>query len=184
MFSLRLPYITFAEHHTPSVNNTISQSLEGDWGKIKFNLRYRYEYVDQAGLKTANGDPVRLRLGYLISAVWKKNEPMEVLFLVMSVWRINFNTNRVRKKIRKKRKHCQEGGRIDRAPWRCFYRWRDNSIVDFILCGSPEMLFTFFSNNHSIAAEIGAWQWGLNLFFFEAGIIRSRMLLREVLLLK
>jgi hypothetical protein len=54
---------------TTSVNNTISQSLEGDWGKIKFNLRYRYEYVDQAGLKTANGDPVRLRLGYLISAV-------------------------------------------------------------------------------------------------------------------
>lgn len=47
-----------------SVSDTISQSLQGDWGKIKFNLRYRYEYVDQAGLETANGDPVRLRLGY------------------------------------------------------------------------------------------------------------------------
>ena len=47
-----------------SASDTISQSLKGDWGTIKFNLRYRYEYVDQAGLKTANGDPVRLRLGY------------------------------------------------------------------------------------------------------------------------
>ncbi len=47
-----------------SVSDTIGQSMQGDWGKIMFNLRYRYEYVDQADLKTANGDPVRLRLGY------------------------------------------------------------------------------------------------------------------------
>ena len=43
----------------------IEDALNGDWGQIKFNLRYRYEYVDQEGLESANGDPIRLRLGYL-----------------------------------------------------------------------------------------------------------------------
>ncbi len=47
------------------VNDTIEQALQGDWGQIKFNLRYRYEHVEDDGLKTANGDPVRLSLGYL-----------------------------------------------------------------------------------------------------------------------
>lgn len=47
-----------------TVNDTISQSLKGDWGQIKANLRYRYERVEQDGLETAEGDPVRLRLGY------------------------------------------------------------------------------------------------------------------------
>lgn len=48
-----------------TVNKRISEALHGDWGQIKLNLRYRFEHVDQDGLKTANGDPVRLRLGYL-----------------------------------------------------------------------------------------------------------------------
>ncbi len=48
-----------------SVNDKISQALQGDWGQINFNLRYRFEHVEQDGLKTANGDPVRLRIGYL-----------------------------------------------------------------------------------------------------------------------
>ncbi len=39
--------------------------LKGDWGQIKLNLRYRFEHVEQDNLKTANGDPMRLRLGYL-----------------------------------------------------------------------------------------------------------------------
>lgn len=48
-----------------TTNDKISQALKGDWGQIKANLRYRYEHVEQDGLKTANGDPIRLRLGYL-----------------------------------------------------------------------------------------------------------------------
>ena len=43
----------------------IEDTLNGDWGQIKFNLRYRYEYVDQEGLESTSGDPIRLRLGYL-----------------------------------------------------------------------------------------------------------------------
>ena len=47
------------------VNQQIADTLHGDWGKINFNLRYRFEYVDQDGLKTTDGDTIRLRLGYL-----------------------------------------------------------------------------------------------------------------------
>lgn len=43
----------------------LEEALKGDWGQITFNLRYRYEYVDQEGLKSTSGDPIRLRLGYL-----------------------------------------------------------------------------------------------------------------------
>jgi len=44
----------------------IHDILEGDWGQILFNLRYRFEHVEEDNdLLTANGDPVRLRLGYL-----------------------------------------------------------------------------------------------------------------------
>lgn len=39
--------------------------LQGDWGQIKLNLRYRFEHVEQENIGTANGDPLRLRLGYL-----------------------------------------------------------------------------------------------------------------------
>ncbi len=46
-------------------NQQIADALQGDWGKINFNLRYRYEYVDQDGLKSTDGDTIRLRLGYL-----------------------------------------------------------------------------------------------------------------------
>jgi hypothetical protein len=46
-------------------NDTVADALKGDWGQIKFNLRYRWEHVEQDGLKTTNGDPIRLRLGYL-----------------------------------------------------------------------------------------------------------------------
>ncbi|HEB68510.1 MAG TPA: hypothetical protein ENI88_02695, partial [Desulfobulbus sp.] len=47
------------------INDTIANALQGDWGRITLDLRYRYEHVDQDGLKTANGDPLRIRLGYL-----------------------------------------------------------------------------------------------------------------------
>ncbi len=47
------------------VNDTIADALKGDWGQIKFNLRYRWEHVDQDGKKTTDGDPIRLRIGYL-----------------------------------------------------------------------------------------------------------------------
>jgi hypothetical protein len=46
-------------------NDTIEDALKGDWGQVKLNLRYRFENVEQDGLKTTNGDPIRLRLGYL-----------------------------------------------------------------------------------------------------------------------
>ncbi|MGB3225665.1 MAG: alginate export family protein [Desulforhopalus sp.] len=48
-----------------NINDQIQDLLQGDWGQITLNLRYRFEHVEQDGLKTANGDPVRLRLGYL-----------------------------------------------------------------------------------------------------------------------
>ena len=48
-----------------TVNDSASQALQGEWGQIKVNLRYRFEHVGQDGLESANGDPVRLRLGYL-----------------------------------------------------------------------------------------------------------------------
>ncbi len=47
------------------INGRIEDALQGDWGQLQFNLRYRFEHVAQDGIKTANGDPVRLRLGYL-----------------------------------------------------------------------------------------------------------------------
>ena len=43
----------------------IEEALQGDWGQIKVNLRYRIEHVEQDGLKSTTGDPIRLRLGYL-----------------------------------------------------------------------------------------------------------------------
>ncbi len=48
-----------------TIDEKIHDTLEGDWGQIFFNLRYRFEHVEQDNLETANGDPVRLRLGYL-----------------------------------------------------------------------------------------------------------------------
>jgi hypothetical protein len=49
---------------TPPVD-PVADALKSDWGQIKLNLRYRWEHVNQDGLKTTNGDPIRLRLGYL-----------------------------------------------------------------------------------------------------------------------
>lgn len=47
------------------INKTIEDALQGGWGKISFNIRWRFEYVDQEGKGIARGDPIRLRLGYL-----------------------------------------------------------------------------------------------------------------------
>lgn len=46
-------------------NAKIADALQGDWGKINFNVRWRFEYVDQENKDIARGDPLRLRLGYL-----------------------------------------------------------------------------------------------------------------------
>lgn len=46
-------------------SESIQNRLKGDWGQISFNLRYRFEHVEQDGLKSTSGDPIRLRLGYL-----------------------------------------------------------------------------------------------------------------------
>ena len=48
-----------------NMDDKIADELKGDWGQITFNLRYRFEHVDQDGIETANGDPIRLRLGYM-----------------------------------------------------------------------------------------------------------------------
>lgn len=56
---------SYAYAQQPASKGKIEDALTGDWGQIKFNLRYRYEYVDQEGLDSANGDPIRLRFGYL-----------------------------------------------------------------------------------------------------------------------
>lgn len=48
-----------------TTSDGVEDALQGDWGQINMNLRYRFEHVEQDGLKTANGDPIRLRLGYL-----------------------------------------------------------------------------------------------------------------------
>ena len=50
---------------TRTATERIADTLKGDWGQLKFNLRYRYEQVDQDNLKKAKGDPLRLRFGYL-----------------------------------------------------------------------------------------------------------------------
>lgn len=48
-----------------SLTEQIADSLKGDWGQINFNMRWRWENVDQDGRGIANADTVRLRLGYL-----------------------------------------------------------------------------------------------------------------------
>ncbi len=46
-------------------NEKVKDTLAGDWGKINFNIRWRFEYVDQQDKEISRGDPIRLRLGYL-----------------------------------------------------------------------------------------------------------------------
>ena len=46
-------------------NQKTEDALQGEWGRINLNIRWRFEYVDQEGEGTAKGDPLRLRLGYL-----------------------------------------------------------------------------------------------------------------------
>ena len=47
-------------------NHKVEDSLTDDfYGTIKFDLRYRFEYVDQGGLGAGNADSLRLRLGWL-----------------------------------------------------------------------------------------------------------------------
>jgi hypothetical protein len=49
----------------PEFNEDVEKALQGDWGQINFNIRWRFEYVDQEGKGVGKGDPIRLRLGYL-----------------------------------------------------------------------------------------------------------------------
>ncbi len=48
-----------------TTNDKINHALRGDWGQVTLNMRYRYERVVEEGLEAANGDPVRIRIGYL-----------------------------------------------------------------------------------------------------------------------
>ncbi len=44
----------------------VADPLKGDWGQIKADVRYRYEYVDPEGnTEEAHASTLRLRLGYL-----------------------------------------------------------------------------------------------------------------------
>ena len=47
------------------IDEKVKDVLAGDWGKISFNVRWRFEYVDQQGKDISRGDSIRLRLGYL-----------------------------------------------------------------------------------------------------------------------
>jgi hypothetical protein len=55
-----------------TINETVENALlfgeQGEYGQVKFDLRYRYEHVhitDDSPIKTANANTMRLRLGYL-----------------------------------------------------------------------------------------------------------------------
>jgi len=65
IFFLSLLAVTPAAAASSVFNKKIEDTLQGDWGKINFNIRWRFEHVEQEGKETANGDPMRLRLGYL-----------------------------------------------------------------------------------------------------------------------
>ncbi|KXJ42050.1 MAG: hypothetical protein AXA67_02725 [Methylothermaceae bacteria B42] len=44
----------------------VADALQGEWGQIKTDIRYRYEYVDPEGkTEEAHASTMRLRLGYL-----------------------------------------------------------------------------------------------------------------------
>ena len=45
----------------------VADSLQGDWGRIRADVRYRYEYADEEGSNKQEGhaSTMRLRLGYL-----------------------------------------------------------------------------------------------------------------------
>ena len=45
-------------------NRKVQNALGGDWGRIRIDARWRFEYVEQEGRGSAKGDPLRLRLGY------------------------------------------------------------------------------------------------------------------------
>lgn len=62
---LLMTTLTTTQVNAFSLNNSVDNAFKGDWGQIKFNIRWRYEHVDQQGLGVASGDPIRLRLGYL-----------------------------------------------------------------------------------------------------------------------
>lgn len=62
-----------------TVNDKITQNLQGDWGQLNFNLRYRFERVEEDGLEKANGDPIRLRIGYLTPKIASFQAYAEVL---------------------------------------------------------------------------------------------------------
>ncbi|HDZ24851.1 MAG TPA: hypothetical protein ENH70_10000 [Desulfobacteraceae bacterium] len=63
LFSTTVP-ATASETPSP-INQTIEDALQRGWGKISFNIRWHFEYVDQEGKGIARGEPIRLRLGYL-----------------------------------------------------------------------------------------------------------------------
>lgn len=51
-----------------AIENALSLGDNSKYGQLKFDIRYRYEYVytsDNSPIKTANANTLRLRLGYL-----------------------------------------------------------------------------------------------------------------------
>jgi hypothetical protein len=62
MLGLGATDLAFAE----GFNESIEKALTVGGGKINIDLRYRFEYVDQANLpETAKADTIRTRIGYL-----------------------------------------------------------------------------------------------------------------------
>ena len=64
-YILSPPFAVNCLAENAAVTERIANNLKGEWGQVKFNIRYRYEEVRQDGLETAQGDPIRLRFGYL-----------------------------------------------------------------------------------------------------------------------
>ncbi len=74
-YSVAVPSANYAPVKPPASNYTFDKSIEnalkfgaddGEYGQVKFDLRYRYEHIDNDGpLQNANANTLLLRAGYL-----------------------------------------------------------------------------------------------------------------------
>ena len=62
---LGVPLAIPVQAGTGADSDPVAQALQGEWGQIKLNLRYRWEHVQQDGKLDTDGDPIRIRVGYL-----------------------------------------------------------------------------------------------------------------------
>lgn len=68
LIALLFPLLAEASSFNDTVKNALMFGEQGEYGQVKFDLRYRYENVhvdDDLPIKTANANTLRLRAGYL-----------------------------------------------------------------------------------------------------------------------